>query len=159
MTNRKPEDIDISGFEEFDIPAEGDQVQGDFSGGDIELEFEVDEDTDDLDGMATVSDVQEMGAGPETVEYSEPLVAVDAAPAKEKEKRKKPKKIKPVRKSGVHAADCAAGDPDYVAIGSGCFARSVFGSECALRDGLSEAGTVSQPGDEARNEGAWRDQG
>ncbi len=97
----KLEDIDISGFEEFDIPAEGDQVRGDFSGGDIELEFEVDEDTDDLEGMATVSDVQEMGAGPETVEYSEPLVAVDAAPAKEKEKRKQPKKIKPIRKSGV----------------------------------------------------------
>jgi hypothetical protein len=97
----KPENIDISGFEEFDIPAEGEQVKGHYSGGDIELEFEVDEDTDDLDGMATISQAEEIGVGSDTVEYAEPLVNVDEAPTKEKEKKKKTKKIKPVRKSGI----------------------------------------------------------
>ena len=98
---REPEDIDISGFEDFDIPEEGDQAQGHFSGGDIELEFEVDGDTDDLDTMATVSDAEEIGAGSETIAYAEPLENADEAPAKGKEKKKKPKKIKPVRKSGI----------------------------------------------------------
>jgi pilus assembly protein FimV len=98
---QKPEDIDISGFEEFDIPEEGDQVKGDFSGGDIELEFEVDEDTDDLDGMATVSDFDEIGAGAETIAYSEPLVDVEEAPAKKKGKKKKVKKVRTGRKSSI----------------------------------------------------------
>jgi len=98
---QKPEEIDISGFEEFDIPEEGDQVQSDFSGGDIELEFEVDEDTDDLDGMATASDFDEIGADAKTIAYSEPLVDVVEAPTKKKEKKKKVKKIKTARKSGI----------------------------------------------------------
>ena len=97
----KAENLDISGFEEFDIPAEGDQVEGHFSGGDIELEFEVDEDADDLDGMATISQAEEIGVGSDTVEYEEPLVAVDEAPTKKEEKKKKVKKIKPVKKSGI----------------------------------------------------------
>ena len=100
----KPEDIDISGFDEFDVPVEGDQVQGHFSGEDIELEFEVDEDTDDLDGMATISEAEEIGVGSETIEYAEPLVDVDEAPTEKKEKKKKTKKtkkIKPVKKSGI----------------------------------------------------------
>jgi pilus assembly protein FimV len=97
----KPEKIDISGFEEFDIPVEGDQVQGHFSGEDIELEFEVDGDTDDLDGMATISEAEEIEVGSETIEYAEPLVSVDETPTKKKEKKKKTKKIKPVRKSGI----------------------------------------------------------
>ncbi len=98
---REPENIDISGFEDFDIPAEGDKVEGHFSGGDIELEFEVDGEADDLDTMATVSDAEEIGAGAETVEYAEPLVDVDEAPAQKEEKEKKVKKIKPIRKSGI----------------------------------------------------------
>jgi len=97
----KPENIDISGFDEFDVPAEGDQVQGHFSGEDIELEFEVDEDADDLDGMATISEVEEIGVGSETIEYAEPLVNVDEAPTEKKEKKKKTKKSKPVKKSGI----------------------------------------------------------
>ncbi|MDX2511794.1 MAG: DUF3426 domain-containing protein, partial [Desulfobacterales bacterium] len=97
----KAGNLDISGFEEFDIPAEGDQVEGHFSGGDIELEFEVDEDVDDLDGMATISQAEEIGVGSDTVEYEEPLVAVDEAPTKKEEKKKKVKKIKPVKKSGI----------------------------------------------------------
>ena len=96
----KPDDIDISGFEEFDIPAEGAQVEGDFGGGDIELEFEVDGDTDDLDDMATVSDAEEIGAGDETVQYADPLVDEGEVPTK-KEVKKKAKKIKPARKSSV----------------------------------------------------------
>jgi pilus assembly protein FimV len=95
------EDIDISGFEDFDIPAEGEQVDSDFSGGDIELEFEVDEDTDDLGEMATVSDSEEAAMGDETVEYSEPLVEDEKTTDKKKVKKKKVKKIKPVRKSGI----------------------------------------------------------
>jgi len=97
----KAESIDISGFEEFDIPAEGDQVEGHFSGGDIELEFEVDEDTDDLDGMATISQAEEIGVGSDTVEYEKPLVNVDEAPTKKEEKKKTVTKIKPVKKSGI----------------------------------------------------------
>ena len=96
-----PEDIDISGFEEYDIPAEKDQVEGHFSGEDIELEFEVEGDTDDPDTMATVSDVEETGVGAETVEYAEPLVDVDEAPKQKEEKKEEAKKIKPVRKSGI----------------------------------------------------------
>ena len=98
---REPEDIDISGFEDFDIPAEGDKVEGHFSGGDIELEFEVEGGTDDPDAMATVSDVEEIGAGDETVEYAEPLVDADEAPVQKEEIKKEAKKIKPVRKSGI----------------------------------------------------------
>ena len=94
------EDIDISGFEDFDIPAEGKTVDGDFGGGDIELEFEVDEDTDDLGDMATVSDMGEVTGGDETVEYSEPLVAEEPKD-KAKKKKKKAKKVKPVKRSGV----------------------------------------------------------
>ena len=98
---REPEDIDISGFEDYDIPAEGDKVEGHFSGGDIELEFEVEGGTDDPDAMATVSDVEEIGAGDETVEYAEPLVDADEAPVQKEEIKKEAKKIKPVRKSGI----------------------------------------------------------
>jgi predicted Zn finger-like uncharacterized protein len=98
---REPENIDISGFDEFDIPTEGDQVQGHFSGGDIELEFEVDGDADDLDTMATISDAEEIGVGSGTIANAEPLVDADDAPTKKKEKKKKPKKIKSVRKSGI----------------------------------------------------------
>ena len=98
---REPENIDISGFDEFDIPAEGDQVQGHFSGGDIELEFEIDGDADDLDTMATISDAEEIGVGSETIANAEPLVGADDAPTKKREKKKKPKKIKSVRKSGI----------------------------------------------------------
>jgi hypothetical protein len=101
---REPEDMDISGFEEFDIPPEVDKVEGHFSNGDIELEFEVEGDTDDPDTMAAVSDVEDVSVGTETVEYAEPLVDVDEAPAPKEEpekKVKKVKKIKPVRKSSI----------------------------------------------------------
>ena len=98
---REPEDIDISGFEDFDIPEEGDKVEGHISGGDIELEFEVDGAADDLDTMATVSDADEIGVSPETVEYAEPLVDTEEAPTQKEETKKKVEKIKPVRKSGI----------------------------------------------------------
>jgi len=98
----KAENIDISGFEEFDIPAQGEQAEGVVSGGDIELEFEVeDEDTDDLDGMATISAAEEIGIESDIVEHEEPVAAADEAPAKKEEKKKKVKKIKPLKKSGL----------------------------------------------------------
>lgn len=95
---REPEDIDISGFEEFDIPPEVDKVEGHFRGEDIELEFEVDGETEDPDEMATVSDVEEIGMGVGTLAAADAKASTDEASAGKKEKKKK---IKPVGKSSV----------------------------------------------------------
>lgn len=98
---RGKEDIDISGFEDFDIPEEADKVEGHYSGEDIELEFEVEGQTDDADDMATVSDAQEIGVEPATATYAETQVMADEAPAPKKEKPKKVEKIKPIRRSSA----------------------------------------------------------
>ena len=95
---REPEDIDISGFEEFDIPPEVEKVEGHFRGEDIELEFEVDGETEDPDEMATVSDVEEIGMGVGTLAAADAKASADEASAEKKEKKKK---IKPVGKSSV----------------------------------------------------------
>jgi predicted Zn finger-like uncharacterized protein len=97
-SDRELEDIDISGFEEFDIPKEVDTAIGHFKGEDIELEFEVDGDAEDSDETATVSHVEEIGVGIASIADADAQVSTDEAPPEKEEKKKK---IKPVRKSGV----------------------------------------------------------
>ena len=98
---REPEKIDISGFDDYDIPEEEELTLEHINGGDIELEFEVDGETDDLDSMATVSDVEEIGVGAKTIALAATQENADEDPAKKKEEKKKTKKIKPARKSGI----------------------------------------------------------
>ena len=107
----EPEELDISHFEDLEV--EDKDAPGVISEGDIELEFEVDEDSTDAIGGESTSDVAEptqqldtivMDAPPTITATPEGDVAKKAKKTKEKKpkkaKKKKVKKTRPVGKSG-----------------------------------------------------------
>jgi hypothetical protein len=88
-------DIDISEFEEFEIPDEQRETSGDFADGDIDLEFEMDD-----DGSPAEAQDYHRGMEAETIAFAGPLAESGGKP-EEKKKEKKPKKVRPKRKGGV----------------------------------------------------------
>ena len=105
--SEKPEELDISNFEELEMDEASADSSGD--GGDLELEFEIEGDEEQAEAAAFAFGQEDGGQNRETLKTTDQqeIVAAAAASAaqepekkKKTEKKKKQKKTRPVGKSG-----------------------------------------------------------